>query len=180
MSIWQSIQNESINQKVPVELIVGIIQTESAGDPFAMRFEPNYSYLVNYVVYAKQCNMSPDTEKMLQKSSFGLMQVMGGKSRELGFQKSLLELFIPENNIKYGVSLLKNLMDRYHDRPNAQDYVISGYNLGSALLKEGKFINQNYVDTVKKWVKLYLAKSQTYIEELSHESYSPINLPTSF
>ena len=84
-----------------------------------------------------------DTELIAQKTSWGLMQVMGTVARELGHRGWLSELCEPERGIYYGCLHLKKLMDRHG---NLSD-TVAAYNAGSPRRDvNGKYVNQEYVD----------------------------------
>lgn len=134
------------------KLVLSIIWRESAADPLAIRFEPNYSYTFKVNEIASRFKTDPVTESNMQKCSFGLMQVMGGVARELGFEKKYLTEMLDANiNIFYGMKKLHRLSKTYKDIRD----VISSYNAGS-VRKDGQYYrNQNYVDYVLKvWSEL--------------------------
>lgn len=131
---------------VDQDLVIAIIEVESAFDHLAIRYESHYKWLFKPEEYAVKCRISKDTEEVMQKCSFGLMQVMGAVARELGHERSLLELLQPEISIKYGCLKISELMMRYMSEAD----VISAYNQGSPAKRDGKYVNQVYVDKVQK------------------------------
>lgn len=131
------------------ELLLAIIQTESSFDPWVVRFEPRYSYFWFPRESASQCNILEETERNLQATSWGLCQVMGGVARELGFEKMLTQLVVPENCIYIGCLKIKQLMQRYGEESESD--IIAGYNAGSARkLPSGMYRNQTYLDKVHR------------------------------
>jgi soluble lytic murein transglycosylase-like protein len=135
----------ALDEEVPWTLLAAIVQTESGGDPLAVRFEPDYKYVLNTAQFATANNISQVTEMMLQKTSWGLVQVMGGVAREHGHKGSILELAVAEIGLRYGAKHLKKFMRKY---PNKED-VIASYNAGSPVKGlDGKYKNQQYVDKV--------------------------------
>ena len=82
---------------LPVAIVQGIMEVESGGNPFAMKFECHYRWLVDvntlkpfrYLTPGEIYNIrppddfnyltgtTPDTEWIGQKTSWGPMQVMG-------------------------------------------------------------------------------------------------------
>ena len=132
---------------IPPGLIKAIIEVESSGNPFAMRYEDHYRWLVEPF---SQFHWHAETEKQAQKTSWGLMQIMGAVARERGFKGSYLsELSKPELGIKFGCKHLKYNYNRYNDWNDA----ISAFNQGSNRKNEhGEYENQIYVDKVlKNW-----------------------------
>lgn len=132
---------------IPSGLIKAIIEVESSGNTFAMRYEDHYRWLVEPF---SQFHWHAETEKQAQKTSWGLMQIMGAVARERGFKgRFLSELSKPELGIEFGCKHLKWNYDRYGDWNDA----ISAFNQGSNRKNEhGEYENQIYVEKVlKNW-----------------------------
>jgi soluble lytic murein transglycosylase-like protein len=85
---------------------------------------------------------------MLQKTSFGLMQVMGAVFREYGFEGWLSQIVTsPELQLEFGCKHLSKKIRRY-----GKESGIAAYNAGSPRRKpDGKFVNQYYVDNVLRY-----------------------------
>lgn len=136
-------------QDVPWPLLAAIVQTESGGNRFAARFEPDYKYLVVPDKFAREQGISQLTELMFQKTSWGLAQIMGGVAREHGFQQSLIELTDPEINLTLACKHIHKLSSRWKDRSD----FIAAYNAGSPIKQlDGKYKNQQYVDKVLNYM----------------------------
>ena len=75
----------AIGKRVEPALIMAIVSVESGGDPCATRYEPHYHYLFKPETFAKLNRITENTEIIQQKTSWGLMQVMGGVARERKF-----------------------------------------------------------------------------------------------
>lgn len=108
------------------QLIAAIIDQESAGNPFAIRYEPMFRkrYLDNKS--EKKLgghwprNITKETELVLRSSSIGLMQVMGQVAREKGFAAdSLLEMCKPDVAIAMGTQVLASYLDQESDTEKA-------------------------------------------------------------
>lgn len=139
-------------------LVLAIIEQESNFVPTAMRFEPQFKYILNPDVYAKRNRISLATEINLQQISWGLMQIMGAVCRELKFDKEMPMMLVPETNIFYGCLKLSQLMTKYATLENT----ISSYNQGSPMkVASGQFRNQHYVqgvlDKMKRWEQSFIA-----------------------
>lgn len=104
------------------ELIGALVYTESGGNPWASRFEPNFyrrylrdmtaSSAPGYVPPASICNW--ETERMLRSFSFGLFQIMGETARENGFNSPILsQLLEPSNNIALGLQLIRKYLEAH-------------------------------------------------------------------
>lgn len=130
----------------PPALVLGLIATESSGNPDALRFEPTYPYLYDVPRYAKILGWSEPTEKALQMFSYGLMQIMLAVAREHGFNFHPRLLLQPKTNLTWGCHHLWSLFRRYQNWADA----ISAYNYGHPAKKmlTGKYKNQEYVDRV--------------------------------
>lgn len=141
--------------QIPPELILAIIEVESNGQPYAARINPTYAYTMPQARRPAICNM--DTELYMQRTSWGLMQIMGATARSVGFDGWLPELAEPHVNIQVGVAIIGNLMTR-HQKKYGVAGVIAAYNAGSPRVRgDGKFINQGYVDKVMKAMEKYKA-----------------------
>lgn len=130
---------------VPEPLLRAVVEVEGGGDPWAIRYEDHFRWLCDpeeHIGY----HQSLDTEKTAQKTSWGLMQVMGALARELGFEGSFLSLLCkPELSLKYGALYLRNQHRRYGCWGDA----VAAYNAGSVRKKDdGSYRNQRYVDRV--------------------------------
>lgn len=132
--------------RLDANLIRAIILTESAGDQWAVRYEPTNHYLNAPRDFASRHGLSLATEEMLQSTSFGLMQILGVRARDLGYMGNLMMLITPDLSTFYGCKNLKKLSERYSTEPE----IISAYNAGSVLRTPGgMFRNQKeYVDRV--------------------------------
>lgn len=131
------------------DLVRAIVSTESSWDQWRTRYEPTFRYLNNPRDYASSLMISYDTEETLQKTSWSLMQVMGGLYRDLGGRDQITTLLIPEIGLDYGCRRLRDLFTRYHNEPE----VIAAYNAGSAMKTPGGlFVNSLYVDRVHSFL----------------------------
>lgn len=133
------------NLSVSEDILLAFIEIESAYNTYAARYEPEWTYFTKIEGYAAISMVTALTERMLQATSLGVMQVMGSVARELGFKDNLLHLTQPELGIYYGALKLRALMKKYSDLSD----VISAYNQGVPLKENGKYKNQTYVDMVR-------------------------------
>lgn len=132
---------------IPAGLIKSIIEAESSGNTYAMRYEKNWKWFDEPLT---RFHWHESTERQAQKFSWGLMQIMGAVARERGFEgRFLSELTKPELGIKFGCKHLKWNYKRYGNWSDA----ISAYNQGNNRKDdEGNYENQNYVDKVlRNW-----------------------------
>lgn len=127
------------------ELVAAVSYQESKGNKYAVRYEPNWSYLYQPDKFAKPLGISVESETQAQKFSYGYMQLMGSVARELGFQDSLIRLCEPFNAYEYGCAKLAQCLKRYP----VVNAAVAAYNAGTPkTVADGKFINQQYVDSV--------------------------------
>jgi soluble lytic murein transglycosylase-like protein len=143
------IERAAKSHNVPSALIAAVIQEESRFDQWATRAEP--LYYKNRKVRRAAMRWTRDhpggpnqfTELADRSRSYGLMQIMGETAREQGFaQPFLAALYIPDNAIAHGATLMKKLLARYKNDTLA---AISAYNQGSARKRRGVFANARYV-----------------------------------
>ncbi len=134
-------------------VVMAIIETESSFNPYAARYEPNYRWLVSPERFYRFYTSNPETEIILQKTSLGLMQLMGANYRALGYTRPLTQVFEDvDAQIRYGIKHFLNYYEKYESLPKA----IAAYNAGSPRKTQtGRYVNQKYVDTVlansQKW-----------------------------
>lgn len=144
---WPAIIAESKDTNVDELLIAAMVQVESAGDPCAARYEPHFRWTKDVHAWAHHFNITHQTEETLQKTSFGLMQIMGATYRDLGGNKHILSLCEPRVGLRYGIKYLRKQLMRYDwDIEKA----VAAYNAGSVRYRKCGvlFENQQYVDKV--------------------------------
>jgi len=117
----QAIQAAASIWGLDPDLIGAIIWQESKGDPLAARFEPR-----------------------INDTSYGLMQLLLGTARSLGFAGSVPELLEPSTNIMLGAQYLRSRFDLYGDLRLS----LASYNSGSPIPTNGLLVNENYVKVV--------------------------------
>jgi soluble lytic murein transglycosylase-like protein len=126
-------------------LVLAHVMTESSGNPQATRFEPAF-----YERYVLPLNLE-SKEARGRATSFGLLQIMGQVARELGFKGPFSDLLKPEIGLEWGCKKLNRCYSRFgKDDINAG---IAAYNCGAPKIKDGKFVNQVYVDRVNGFLK---------------------------
>lgn len=134
---------------LPEALVIAICKVESNWHPSAYRFEPAFKvkYVDKLVLDPDDYLPSIESERIGRSTSFGLMQIMGQKAREMGYKGDyLIQLCEPTVNLKYGCRLLYDLLKRY----GKLDEAISAYNAGSPTTR-----NQAYVDKVRLEMKAH-------------------------
>jgi soluble lytic murein transglycosylase-like protein len=131
---------------VEADLMAAIITVESGWDPWAYRYEPAFEWLYKPEEMAKASGITLTSMRVLQKSSFGLCQLMGARALELGLKGSPAKLFDEATNLEFGCRHFATLMARYDDRSDQ----IAAYNAGSARREPltGLYVNQIYVTKV--------------------------------
>lgn len=142
---WQEIEIAADEFDIDPTLIAAVIQKESGGNCLRPRFEPTFDYLDAPERHAKRLGITKDTEIVLQKTSWGLMQVMGATARGMGFDGHITELIFPDEGLHWGCRYLKSKLDRYQ----SVKYALAAYNAGSVkkVADESLFVN-SYADSV--------------------------------
>lgn len=147
---WPVIEEKSKLFQLDPLLIGCLIQQESGGNPFALRFEPQYRYAWECRTFAEKIGSSIETETQGQMSSWGVMQVMGGVARELGFQGWFPELSQLDVGLEYGCRQFKRKLQSYSNLWDA----VSAYNQGSPRKTAGgQYENFRYVDQVHQYYR---------------------------
>jgi glycine/D-amino acid oxidase-like deaminating enzyme len=148
-------QHSAAAHELPLPLVLGIIEVESAGDEYATRAEPGYRWCWDcragrpYTATPAQCRQfaapddfhaphpdkagyyeSDDTEWVHQRTSWGLMQVIGAVAREHGLRERLTTLCEAHVGIDFGCRHLARLRDRFIAR-HGWAGVLDAYNDGT-------------------------------------------------
>ena len=127
-------------------LVEAIVTVESGGDQYAARYEPHYRWFADPDKHARALRITLETEKVFQQTSWGLMQVMGGTARWLGFRGQLPELTNVNVGLKWGCLYLSRLFNKYEGDAES---AVAAYNAGSVRKDAaGKLVNQAYVRKV--------------------------------
>lgn len=122
--------------------VSAFVSVESSYRTEAARYEDHFRWTLDIPHYARNNHISQDTEEVFQKTSWGLLQIMGSVTRELGFEGFIPNLLFPEVGLYWGCKLIKKLSDKYE----SMDDVIASYNAGSPRKdKQGEYMNQEYV-----------------------------------
>lgn len=141
MKYESEITSAAKEYRVNPAIIKAIISVESSWNPNATRYE-----------------------KHIDDTSYGLMQILTKTAKWITGNKDLTkeQLQDPTLNIIIGTRYYKYLLNKYKD----QDSAIASYNAGSpkrSKLRPTKFVNQGYVDKVKKALFFYQKKEMLII-----------------
>lgn len=121
------------------------VMTESSGNPKATRFEHRF-----YDHYILPQAIRDQNEARGRATSFGLLQIMGQVARELGFKGEFKDLCGIVGGLEWGCMKLARCYTKYRSDINKG---ISAYNCGTPKIKNGKLVNQEYVDKVNGFLK---------------------------
>lgn len=147
---WTQINHYCGIYKLDPYIVGAMIQVESAGNTWAIRYEPKWDHFLNARDWASKIGCTEVTEEKGQATSWGLMQVMGTVAREHGFDEWFPALCEPSQGVKYGCMHLRKKADQYHNIEEA----IAAYNAGKArYMKSGMLTNERYVDRVMKYFR---------------------------
>jgi soluble lytic murein transglycosylase-like protein len=124
-------------------LIKGIIAAESEFKPTAYKSEPQ-----------------------IGDASYGLMQLLYGTAKLLGYSGATGGLYDPTTNIRLGTRYLADLIKTARNGGYGVDSAISAYNAGFSAARDGDgkrttndpgapFVNQTYVDKVVRYANAY-------------------------
>lgn len=139
------IQEAAIDAGLPISIVRGIVMQESSGDPSATRYEPGF-----FRRYIDKLGLSSE-EGRGRSTSWGLMQVIGETAREMGMTADFSALLDPRVGLYWGCRHLKKLKDRYL-KQYGWGGVVAAYNAGTPRKrKDGKWVNQYYVDRVTRF-----------------------------
>jgi len=143
MTLVQAIAHAAAIHALPADIVYGVCMQESGLDPWAVRYEPRYRYLVR-CPDLKPAGCSVLTEETLQKMSIGIMQVMGAVLREQGYSGWLTQIFGDiEAQLEAGCRHLAAAIARW----GSVEAGLAAYNAGSPRTgADGRYVNQDYVD----------------------------------
>lgn len=121
---------------VDTSLIKALIGAESEFNPNAYRAEPQ-----------------------INDASYGLMQLLYGTARAMGFTGATTQLYDPVTNVRLGTRFIADKIKTASARGYGVDSAISAYNAGFSTVRSGDgkrvtnapgapFINQTYVNRV--------------------------------
>jgi len=146
------IKENADKYKIDKDIISAIISTESGFDINSVRYEQDYRWIYKLEDTTKLVGCTKETMLMMQKTSWGLMQLMGAVYYELGGSNWATILLSPGVNLKFACEHLANLIKRYSLSNPADIY--AAYNAGSIKkMKSGEYVNQNNVDRFNKHLK---------------------------
>lgn len=130
--------------RIKSDLLKAVVLVESSGNQWAMRAEPGYPWLFEVNRLSNEIGCNRDTMKVMQSTSWGLMQIMGAVAYEYGFNGWCSELCKPDINLDYGCKHLKAKITKYG--PNPAD-IYAAYNAGSVRKMDNKtYVNQRAVN----------------------------------
>ena len=128
--------------KLDPALVCAVVEQESAWNPWAVRYEPDF--LARYVAPLYNAGKISATEAYTRSISWGLMQLMGEVARELGCAApSLAQLCDPATGLEFGCRQLRAKLDASTGDPTR------------ALLAWNGGANQNYPAEVLARVARY-------------------------
>lgn len=139
--ITKAIQEAALAATLPISIVRGIVCQESAGNPDATRYEPEF-----YKRYI--ADKWPGEHE--RATSYGLMQIMLQTARERGFKGDFHELLTPAVGLYWGCRQLSVMKERHFKR-GGWEAVIAAYNAGSPRKNGDKWVNQPYVDGVLRY-----------------------------
>lgn len=148
--IRKVIEDKAAKYGIDPDLVEAFCMVESSGIPDVDRYEPLFRH--RYIDKLKL----DEEESRDRATSFGLMQIMGQVARELGFKGQFSELYTPEIGLEYSLKHLARFIKKY--AAAGLDYAIAAYNAGTPQKHGGIFVNQGYVDKVKKEYRRIKAK----------------------
>tara|TARA_B100002049_G_scaffold232069_2_gene210622 strand:- start:683 stop:1222 length:540 start_codon:yes stop_codon:yes gene_type:complete len=138
---------------IPSPLVLAMIVVESAGNTFATRFESHYRYCWNmrsnqpFTARGVDASgstapsgfpgfggMSANTEWVFQKTSWGLLQLMGANARAYGFREEMPRLCKIDLGLEYGCLHLARCRDRWL-KSNGWAGVLDAYNDGNGAIE---------------------------------------------
>lgn len=156
-AVVAAVKAKAADHRIEPALLAAFVWQETRGRQWATRYEPlSGRYVTEAARFAKLTGVTEATETVQQMTSFGLLQVMGFKARELGFRGALPELCQADVGLELGCCLLKHLAVVYGahdfvDGPQTFDEAVAAsFNAGSPRRgPDGHWVNAEYVTGVR-------------------------------
>lgn len=146
-SLKKLVKKKSSKSGFDFNLLDAIITVESGYNPYAMRYEKDWSFLETPAKFALLNKITIDTEIRMQMFSYGLPQIMGGTARWLSYEGPLSALIDPELSISLMILRLEKLKSMFQYKSDSD--LIAAYNAGQAKKRsDGTYRNQAYVQKV--------------------------------
>lgn len=153
---WKQILDAQDKYGIGWELIAAVILTESSGNQYAYRYEPNFKWIHDTNRLQNLWKCTNETALVMQKSSYGLMQIMGATAIDLG----LLNIEFPfkwptllydiNYNLEFGCKLLRQKIDKYGHN---MDDIYAAYNAGEVKKKDNIYQNEWAVIKFRKFYR---------------------------
>jgi soluble lytic murein transglycosylase-like protein len=136
---------------IDAKLLEAIVAVESDYDNTAIRYEPNYAYTTAVSYYADIVGCTRETMLQMQKTSWGLVQLIAANAYSMGLKCYATMLIYPKINLKYGCLYIKRMQEK--QQLIEPDQIYAAYNHGHLKRNDkGDFINQKNVD---RFLKIY-------------------------
>lgn len=147
------IKDAAKKYKLDWTVLAAMACRESGGKYFQNRYEPQtLKYVIDVDKHARACGITKATEQINQMNSWGIMQTMGFKCRELGFKDAIPSLCLPHISLDWACRVIMHKID--HQRLTVESDIIAAYNRGSVKkLDDGTYANQEHVTAVLGFLK---------------------------
>lgn len=126
--IWDAARRHNVD----AALVKAIVAAESSFRPRAFRDEPR-----------------------INDASYGLMQTLYATAKDMGYRGAPEGLYDPATSIEFGTRYLAKQLRRYNGNV---PFAVAAYNSGTAYERDGRFVNQSYVDRVLRFYERYHAE----------------------
>lgn len=126
LNLWPVIEHNANRFGLDPKMVDAVCAVESSHEPWATRYEPGWRWFADVDFHAGETRITKATERVQQATSWGLMQVMGAVSRELGYRGHLPGLCTPHWGLYYGCMKLQQLYEKHGSVMDA----LAAYNAG--------------------------------------------------
>lgn len=147
-TIAHLIQDSAEQLSISPDIVTSFILVESNGNPWAVRYERNYEWICEVSTMATLLETTYDTALMMQRSSYGLTQIMGAVAWQMGHRGWSTELLNPETNLTYFVKYLSKLIKKQSLTDPLDMY--AAWNSGSVKKIDGKYANYRQVANFRR------------------------------
>lgn len=139
-------------RKVDALLVAALIETESGGNPHKAFYDSDHTPLEKPVQWAEKLGLPTNTERMYQRTQWGLLQIYGTVARQRGFDLPEMTLLCqPAINLEVGLRHIEWLIPQVH----SEDDLIVAWRYGLS--------RQMHSSTYSQEQQAYLQQVKTHI-----------------
>lgn len=137
--------------RIQPRFLAALIDLESRWEIGAMKYEKGYPWLYEVLELSKKMICSRETMEVIQKTSWGLMQLMGANFYQMGYRGWPIGMCDPKTNLEFGCKHLDKIIENQNLSFKKPLDIYAAYNAGSVRKTlEGLYVNARAVNAFEK------------------------------